>query len=546
MAKISLLPLLPDADVDGTETLPVIHGGAMRRILASPFIQKLAQPYIALAQAWASSATPPDPADPASKSAKTIATEARADMAAIAGVITRVRKMPGWLFGIRDLKKRLLLGVTDAGAVMVRIANVFSLEARSILVTGSLRIGESVSRSAVRYPGILYAWTDAKRRRILSILTDGTVWAQSLSSPRITATQIRSRSCAVYSNTAIAFTAKDANGDFQVHRQVIATGVVTQLTTAGNHTDLRINGSVVTWLTNGSYSEYFNLDTEATGRVIARQKLAAIGHSMLADYQTSRQPPLPHRIATILGWDVQDFAIQGQQSSQQVARMGLVPLTVTLSGDQIPASGPVTITTRTPNDWIASAYGPRSIYGTLAGVYGYATWDASAGERFFRAQDGAAVAVPAGSTFVPDIADAFNGVVLIWSLVNDGAGSQAQRDASLANLTTIVNAQKALGRRFVILTELNRGTEPVGSGGYNNIMALNAMLKAAYPNNVFDARQALVDAYNPALPADVTAHSEDRPAPSLREDDDFHPNNAGNAVLAPLIAAWIIAKGWTK
>jgi hypothetical protein len=58
MSKISLLPQIATADIDGTETLPVVKSGITKRLLAGTLVQKLAQPFIDLAKGWADGAAP--------------------------------------------------------------------------------------------------------------------------------------------------------------------------------------------------------------------------------------------------------------------------------------------------------------------------------------------------------------------------------------------------------------------------------------------------------------------------------------------------------
>ncbi|PTR07529.1 hypothetical protein C8K11_1151 [Novosphingobium sp. GV055] len=387
---------------------------------------------------------------------------------------------------------------------------------------------------------MFWAYIDGSRRKIWALLTDGTIWAYRAQAVTLTAGTIRIGSASVYNANWVVFTAPDASGNYQVYKQNRATGQVTALTTTGNHTDLQINGSVAAWLTDGTYSDYCDLDAGIAGPVTARPLIWAVGHSMLANYATNRQPPLPDKVASALNWPLANFAIQGAGSAQQVARAGLVATTLTVTGNTIPASGPVTITAVTPNDFIVSAYGPRSIYGWLGGVYGYLTWDSVAGERFWRATAGDAVPISAGATWIPDVGLAFSGVALIWTLVNDDHGS-AGRAASLANLNMIVAALKSLGKRFVILREFPRTTDTIGSASRADIDALNAAVQAAYPNNWLDLMPTL---YANAAPSDATAVSQGLVPPSLSAGDGFHLGNAGNDLATVAIVNFIKAKGW--
>lgn len=57
MAKISALDVLQPDDVDGSETLPVVKDGATKRVAAQPLIDRLAAPYVALAEGAAALTT---------------------------------------------------------------------------------------------------------------------------------------------------------------------------------------------------------------------------------------------------------------------------------------------------------------------------------------------------------------------------------------------------------------------------------------------------------------------------------------------------------
>lgn len=111
---------------------------------------------------------------------------------------------------------------------------------------------------------------------------------------------------------------------------------------------------------------------------------------------------------------------------------------------------------------------------------------------------------------------AYNGYTIIWVGRNDpGAGiSQA---TSLANVAAMVAALP--GTRYVVMSVINSQSEPAGSTAYNNIVALNAALKAAYPNNYLDIRAALVADYNSGNGADVANNASDMVPITLRSVD---------------------------
>ncbi|KQM21944.1 hypothetical protein [Novosphingobium sp. Leaf2] len=67
MAKITQLPALAPADIDGSETVPVVKAGVMRRSPIGALIGALAQPFIDLSAKWASGTAPGGPGTKSSR-----------------------------------------------------------------------------------------------------------------------------------------------------------------------------------------------------------------------------------------------------------------------------------------------------------------------------------------------------------------------------------------------------------------------------------------------------------------------------------------------
>ncbi|MBK8583875.1 MAG: hypothetical protein IPL86_19305 [Flavobacteriales bacterium] len=111
----------------------------------------------------------------------------------------------------------------------------------------------------------------------------------------------------------------------------------------------------------------------------------------------------------------------GQNSAAIATRQGGLPMQCTVTSDQIPASGPVTLTARSQTP--ITNQGSASYTGTLAGVAG--TLSASTGDggatytyTFTRTDAGSITACPAATPFIfdYDIADRADVlVVLVWA-----------------------------------------------------------------------------------------------------------------------------------
>jgi lysophospholipase L1-like esterase len=99
--------------------------------------------------------------------------------------------------------------------------------------------------------------------------------------------------------------------------------------------------------------------------------------------------------------------------------------------------------------------------------------------------------------------------------------------AMVANLTH---------NRFLIMSTINKadGTENAGSTNYNQIIAVNNALAAAYPGNYLDIRASLVAA---------SGGTNDAPNNSWTADG-LHLNGTGYAHVAGQVSAWLRAKQW--
>lgn len=119
--------------------------------------------------------------------------------------------------------------------------------------------------------------------------------------------------------------------------------------------------------------------------------------------------------------------------------------------------------------------------------------------------------------------------------------SQAQVLADVADMVS-----HCTSGTFIVLSVLNRrdtASEFAGGSDYNLIIAINNALASLYGANYLDWRAALVAAFNPGIPQDVTDHANDCP-PSSLISDGLHPNSAGYVVAEAAIRAKINALGY--
>lgn len=231
---------------------------------------------------------------------------------------------------------------------------------------------------------------------------------------------------------------------------------------------------------------------------------------------------------------------RGEQSTQILARMGVTPAKITVTGGSIPASGAVTVTASIP--W----YQLKPYVGTLAGVEGTLSSESGA-FTFTRTTPGAAVSVAAGTEFIPKVGPEYRDAVnLLWAGKNDAAsdwaGTVARTDAAFDWLAPLV-------RRSLVLGHFVDRDDTVGSAEYEKVVKVNAAHKARYGNLFVDVRAYLAsaalweDTGLTPTDADRAAQSAGIKPPSVSQDSG-HLNAAGYAGVTKFIFRHITGLGW--
>jgi len=248
-------------------------------------------------------------------------------------------------------------------------------------------------------------------------------------------------------------------------------------------------------------------------------------------------------LAAQTGKTVNSYGIPSQVSGEIMARQGGVPALLTVTSNQIPASGAVSITARSV-DFLTSLATPddtRSMAGTLAGVPVTATKDSSNAYTLTRTTAGSAVACPAGTPFIPDVGSSLrNKAAIIWPGTND-VFYGISRATFLANVLAGADYYLPLVKRLIIIGPLNRSNEPSGSANYNLCVGMNADLAAAaaaHRFTYFDLRSYLIqyglsDLGITPTSGDLTDIASDIPPRSLRLDSVHLTSTTNAGVVAP-------------
>ncbi len=127
-----------------------------------------------------------------------------------------------------------------------------------------------------------------------------------------------------------------------------------------------------------------------------------------------------------------------------------------------------------------------------------------------------------------------------------GRNNNARPHEVLADLRAAINQIKPLAPRFLIVSVTNgdnsTGGESIGNGYYVGTVNLNHLLRLEFPDNFVDVRTALIRRAG-ADANDQTDRAADIPPRSLRSDN-VHFNDAGQQLIAEVIAAELTKRGW--
>lgn len=268
-------------------------------------------------------------------------------------------------------------------------------------------------------------------------------------------------------------------------------------------------------------------------------------------------------VAASLGLSYTNNGIGGQTSQQIAQRFGALTTGLTVTGNQIPTSGAVTVThinnvalagmntTQFPDYRLLSTQADnttRTLVGTLGGVYGTLTRSSSGGSpsttetyTFTRAKAGSVVNIAANETFTVDVGDLDKCVLNIEVGANDVAQNIGSYATAITAVTTNIAAMVARCRTLH-LAYVVVGFPSTASSAYYTGTALataltnwRASMAATYGERWYDTMPTLLANGN-GSGADNAAIANGVPPPSLLSDV-IHWNDAGHAVNATATAA---------
>lgn len=286
----------------------------------------------------------------------------------------------------------------------------------------------------------------------------------------------------------------------------------------------------------------------------SRVEMIATGGTSFADYLQSK-----------LGdnYNVCNYGISSQSSGMVTARLGSNEVFVTLTNNQIPASGEVQLTDIKCTSgnianlfaYSATAYVPCVING-VRGRLSKASNSDYTKIKFIRDSDGSAISVKPRTKIVVDDMGSKHHACIFWFGKNDFAS--AGNHVVDGILDNYANAVKYVSHdKFIILGEtcsLTSSFEPDGSDRAT-LDTINSTLALTYPDNFVDinaylaSEQALTDVGLTATDADTANMEKGLPCEQLMvhntdSSDIVHPNECGRQAIANKIYDFMSRKGW--
>lgn len=318
------------------------------------------------------------------------------------------------------------------------------------------------------------------------------------------------------------------------------TGTRKLISTASPTSPNIIDNAYVTYIESGTW-KYQPVASGTANLVLPTSRLTLWGDSLTAASAGVSA------VGSVLGITTLNKGQSGYGVTDIAIRQGGVQPLITVTSNQIPASGAVSVTAISPTTGYRTGVS-ISFTGSLAGIAGTLAKDASEVWTFTRTASGSITSCPAGTPFICDVnVGTENDVQSIWMGRNNVGSATFQAD-TLTNVAACVAYMKPLYKRYCVISVTNSTSEVSGTSGYNSIIAVNNALKAVYGDRFYDLRtdfiqNGLATAGVTPSASDLTAVAADSPPPSLMSDS-VHPNSTGYAAQKVLFANWLTSKGY--
>lgn len=249
----------------------------------------------------------------------------------------------------------------------------------------------------------------------------------------------------------------------------------------------------------------------------------------------------PDNLAALTGRNTINLGISGSLAAEICTRAGGVVPMVTFAGGQLPAATTsVSVTVAMPGPLTGTGQPNRTYDVTIRSVLCTLTYDTTnAVWTIARKVAGTALLInptePVPAIPAAPYQDQIN---ILWAGRND-----VPKSAAYVSIEAAITRFEKLGTPFLVLGVMNTGFETIGTSGYNDVLALDAQIRARAPRNYVNIRGRMIQeglalaGITPTTP-DTTAIANDTYPPSLQYTGDglqLHLNQAGDTAAALII-----------
>lgn len=423
--------------------------------------------------------------------------------------------------------------------------NIF-MQLRKLILLGNYEIKTETTYDLAQY---LNVWTDSANKILMGLKSDLSFEAGGIN---LTERVVKSR--LIDSVNAWIFQ-KHVNGKTIIQAQSKLNGTFQTLskTNCQNYNpSTSIDGLKTIWTTddNEKFDAPLSLvykNTDGSGnieQVLPSFAFGGFGDSLLAGTGDDSGGFFV-RAMTSLSIPYLNLAVGGQNSNNRGVAVGFLPMTVTVTGNSIPASGTVAITSYNITPF--NVNGPYKVFGTLCGVDGWISSASSGTVLTFNILTPLATATscPAGSLFIPS-KNSFNAggidrftdirtdnMMWIWEMHNDSSTSN-----TIDNFNLFRNWIKPINKRIIVIGRTN--------DTYSSSQADSNTLKSYYLSQkdvIFIDAMALALANANGTAGDLAAVAGNWMPPSLTTDT-IHYNPTFHAIISAEIVSKITAVNW--
>jgi lysophospholipase L1-like esterase len=262
--------------------------------------------------------------------------------------------------------------------------------------------------------------------------------------------------------------------------------------------------------------------------------------------------------ATDLGIPWTQGGIGGQTSTEIAIRQGGFQPQVTVTANQIPATGGVSATVAQTTSLKAASFSfPGVLYadqgdGTTVAVPGRMSHDAAGVWTFTRTDDGDVIACAAGSVFVGSEGVGHEGdIQTIWAGRNNLSTADTSLAVAIRDVDLMVRHLRVGNSRYLIFPPVTSTGETTGTANHDAVTAATAVLAQRHADHFFDLRGWLISyglqlAGMTPTPTDLGDIGGDTIPTSLRAltGDGLHLSAAGYTLVRHKVEQLIAERGY--